>query len=293
MRKPNFFIVGAPKCGTTALAQYLMEHPEVFIPRRKEIFYFNTDINRHDCATMEQYLEYFSDADDRHKAVGEASTFYLYSEDAVPNILRFNPEAQFVVMLRNPVEMAVAYHAEEVHYFHENVRDFATAWHLQTERRAGRSIPATCPDRKLLMYADVCALGTQLDRLWERVGKDRVLVVLLDDLHKQPDRVYRRVLEFLDVDDDGRSEFPVVNPRKSQRSVSLHSALARLSSVRKRIALERNFGVLEFMVRVNTQRARKRDVSPAIKETLVECFRPEIRKVEDMLERDLSDWLTV
>ena len=74
MRKPNFFIVGAPKCGTTALSEYLREHPQVFMSRPKEPHHFATDMPRYRFTKNEaDYLDLFSGADDSHTAIGEAS----------------------------------------------------------------------------------------------------------------------------------------------------------------------------------------------------------------------------
>jgi len=86
MKKPNFFILGAPKCGTTSLAMWLSEHPNIFMCPIKEPHYFNTDgLQR--IKTLEQYESLFTDAKPEHVAVGEASTHYLYSKEAVPRIL--------------------------------------------------------------------------------------------------------------------------------------------------------------------------------------------------------------
>src|SRR5688572_26342484 len=138
---PNFFIVGAPRCGTTALYQYLRQHDRIFMPTVKECHFMADDFadfrRAHD---LDEYLGLFEGATPRHVAVGEASVFYLMSDIAIPNIEAFNPNARHVVMLRNPVELVQSLHEQLLGTLHEDEPDFETAWRLQETRRAGRRI---------------------------------------------------------------------------------------------------------------------------------------------------------
>jgi hypothetical protein len=111
-RFPDFFIVGAPKCGTTALHYYLSGHPSVFMPQEKEPQFFSSDIaglRRHN--DLPSYLSLFAGAP-KDALIGEASPVYLFSRQAIPAILTLRPDAKFIVMMRNPVEMARAFHAQ-------------------------------------------------------------------------------------------------------------------------------------------------------------------------------------
>src|SRR4051812_29453240 len=104
-RMPDFFIVGAPKCGTTALYEYLASHPYVFMPKTKDPHFFCEDMvgSRH-AADLKDYLALFSDAGP-DQIVGEASVWYLFSEVAISKIFALRPDAKFIVMLRDPVEV--------------------------------------------------------------------------------------------------------------------------------------------------------------------------------------------
>ncbi len=98
--RPNFFILGAPKCGTTSIAAWLGQHPAIFIPAMKEPNFFNTDINQppiYGVETLDEYEALFAPATTAHHAIGEASVFYLTSAVAVANILRYQPAARFIV----------------------------------------------------------------------------------------------------------------------------------------------------------------------------------------------------
>jgi hypothetical protein len=105
MRKPDFFIVGAPKSGTTAMYFYLKQHPEIFMPERKELHFFGSDFFApHFVRDLKDYLKFFEGADNK-KRIGEASPWYLYSKRAAFEIKEFNPDADIIIMLRNPVDM--------------------------------------------------------------------------------------------------------------------------------------------------------------------------------------------
>ena len=90
-RKPNFFILGAPKCATTSLANWLREHPHIFVPTRKEPEFFNTDDEPHKhggIANLDAYEALFRDACEKHLAVGEGSVWYLSSSTAISRRFR-------------------------------------------------------------------------------------------------------------------------------------------------------------------------------------------------------------
>src|SRR5882672_1680365 len=114
MRKPDCFIVGAPRCGTTAMYTYLGQHPEIFMSARKEPHFFGTDLSSPALVRDEQqYLSLFAKAQNEKRA-GEASVFYLYSQRAAREIHAFCPSARIIIMLRNPVEMMYSLHSRHL-----------------------------------------------------------------------------------------------------------------------------------------------------------------------------------
>src|ERR1051325_3379611 len=107
-RRPDFFIVGAPKCGTTAMNGYLRQHPQIFMPERKDITYFGTDLKfERSRISYDEYISLFQDANDALR-IGESSVWYMYSKTAAEEIKSFSPSASIIVMLRNPVDMLYA-----------------------------------------------------------------------------------------------------------------------------------------------------------------------------------------
>jgi hypothetical protein len=164
--RPNVFIVGAPKCGTTALSQYLRGHPQVFFCSPKEPHYFATEFPGYRAVTCEvDYLNLFSAAGPHHNALAEGSVYYLYSGQALERIRRFNPDARIIAMLRDPVDLVYSLHAQLLYSGNEIEEDFERAWDLQDERAHGRHLPRNCQDPKVLLYREVGKLGEQCERL--------------------------------------------------------------------------------------------------------------------------------
>jgi hypothetical protein len=146
--KPNFFIIGAPKSGTTSLANYLSAHPEVHFSDPKEPKYFHSDFHPEHRYALDEggYLGCFDPGEmSRCSAVGEGTVWYLYSEVAVSRILEFNPEARLIAMLRNPVDLAYSLHSQLLYGGHENLESFEEAWRAQEDRAQGRSSMARWP----------------------------------------------------------------------------------------------------------------------------------------------------
>lgn len=289
MRRPNFFILGAPKCGTTSLAAWLSEHPNVYISTIKEPDYFSRDIGQTHRDSLKGYESLFRYAGSDHLAVGEASTSYLRSYCAVPAILEYSPEARFVVCLRNPVEMAISWHGQMCYAGWETEEDFERAWHLRSARREGHSVPRLCPDAGHLDYARVCELGSQLKRLFEIVDRSRVFIIMLDDLRVDPGSVYRDLLSFLGVPDDGRQLFPVLNDARSvPRYVSVLTRL--VFDLKRKLGIERGLGLV---TRLNTKTGIKgsSQVSLEFRLELQEYFRREICLMESILGRHFTSWL--
>jgi len=107
---PNFFIVGAPKCGTTAWVEYLESHPDICFSSAKEPHFFNTDFPGFRWAnSLDEYLLFFNECEGT-KVIGEASVQYLYSNDSAKNIAGISPSAKILIFLRSPSSFLRSYH---------------------------------------------------------------------------------------------------------------------------------------------------------------------------------------
>lgn len=286
LRKPNFFVIGAPKCGTTSLSVWLREHPNIFMSRMKEPHFFNAD-DRQGISALERYEALFSDVTEEHMAVGEASVWYLSSAEAVPAILRYQPEAKFIVMVRNPIEMAPALHGEMLLSGLEYAQRFSTAWNLQDKRRKGRRIPVFYhAHRRKFLYGDVCSIGMQLERLLNIVSPHRVLTVVLDDIRTDPRHEYLRVLRFLGVADDGRLKFSLHNPSTAFRCPALQQVVYPILHLKDRLGV-RGLGLWTDVEKLMRTERPREPLTPEMTAVLREYFRKDIELLGQLLGRDL------
>lgn len=293
MRKPNLFIAGAPKCGTTSIAAWLSGHPRIFISDPKEPGYFAEDLGRR-IYTLSSYERLFRDADATHIAVGEATTAYLRSAVAIKKILDYAPHARFIVCVRNPAEMALSMHRQKVRDGEENIYEFEEAWGLLQLRRRGRRIPKLSVDPSDLLYGDACRVGRQLAGMLRIVQRERLHVVVQDDMRVSPASVYWKTLDFLGVPDDGRSEFPIMNKaRRLPKWVSLTRAV--VWRTKARVGIHRGLGLLRDDGPLDRLLARseRSAPSPELWNELVNHFEPDIQILESILDRDLSHWRTM
>ncbi len=297
MQIPNFFIIGAPKSGTTSMYRYLETHPRLMMSTPKEPAYWSLDYPRLKekhairLRTADDYFALFAGAQPEHLAVGEASTVYLSSTEAVPRILEFNPTAKLLIMLRNPVEFAPSFHSQKLFDLSEEVDDFEQAWRLQAARAEGRQIPRRCLEPKVLQYRMMGSFGTQVERVLQHARREQVKVVLFDDLVASPAVIYREVLEFLGLEDDGRSEFPQLNTAKQHRARWTQAFLfSRPGRFARRLG--KGHPVLKSLKTRLTHKPRVAPpLRPEFRAQLVEEFADEIRLIGRVLERDLSHWL--
>jgi hypothetical protein len=293
VRKPNLFLVGGPKCGTTSLQEYLAGHPQIFMCTPKEPCYFDNDLPWPDSPRSDsEYLRLFEPANGRHLVVGEASTNYLYSQVAVGNILGFNPEARFIAMIRNPIDMAMSMHSYSFQELTEDVEDFEAAWRLQEERRAGRRLPTVNYQRDFVLYGPFCRLGEQLQRLYRQVERSRVHVVVFDDLNADPAAVYRETLGFLGLKDDGRKIYPARNVTGVPKFKSVHRVLASLLALRQSLPVPRlGLDVFRRLKRLNVAAGAREGISAEFHRELADYFRPDVELLSGLTDRDLTPWL--
>ncbi len=211
MRVPDLFIVGAPKCGTTALYTYLSQHPEVFMSRVKEPSFFGTDLRNPARPTSEQYLHLFAGARNE-KRVGEASTSYLGSRRAAAEIKKFSPSSRIVIMLRNPVEAMYSLHSQRLYQGTEDITDFETALGAEEERKRGRRLPRRRGVVEGLFYREGAKYSQQVKTYLEAFGRENVHIIIFDDLKHTPAQVYGETLRFLDASTEFQIESQVANP---------------------------------------------------------------------------------
>ena len=297
-RYPDFFIVGAPKCGTTALHHYLSRHPSVHMSRVKEPNFFNSDF-RHQRAMVrnkDDYMSLFAGAP-KGAIAGEASALYFYSDVAIRRIAQTQPSAKFITMLRSPLEAARSWHMQNLTVLNEDIPDFEKAWRAQIDRAGGKRVPPTCRDSRILQYGAVFSYATQLRRLLASASRDQLHVVIFEEFFADPAAHYAALLRFLGVQPDGRTDFPPVYGARELRSTALAKLYLHPPELVRKLwrplrGVAKFIGVhpTSVLKTVNERATKKKPLPPAFEAELREYFANDISDLETILGRNLNVW---
>jgi hypothetical protein len=295
---PTFLVIGAAKAGTSSLHEYLSEHPDVFLPERKEPNFFAFDgrspsfsgpgdddgINRHSVVDVDQYTALFDGAGDV-RASGEASPLYLYDERAPHRIAARLPEARLIVLLRDPVSRGYASWLHKRRDGVEPCRDFVEGLAREPERiAAGWEF--------IWHYRRAGRYAAQLERYFDVFPAKQIQIHLTDDLESDPIGVMRSIFEFIGVDPSFEPDVSQrYNPSGVPKSRALHQLLvgAQLPRrvARRLLSRDRRDRIFRALVRRNLS---KPSLPPEVRARLADQEEPEIGRLEALIDRDLTSW---
>lgn len=284
-RWPDVFLVGAPRCGTTAMYTALKQHPEIFTAVHKEPHFFGSDLTPqpHTVRDVDLYLDLFADAEPAQRAV-DGSVWALRSTRAADEIAARRPDARIIVMLRDPVELVRSLHGLFVRTGNEDQPDLAAALALEPRRRAGEAQPEGVYFPEGLLYTEAARFAPGLKRFRRALGAERVHVVLFDDFAADPVATSQGVYAFLGV---AAGFAPAGDPDVARRAVR-PQALSQLRRLRRRApALVRLLGS-----RTRTHGGARSDAPPAVLDALRVQFTDDLRETAELIGRDLSHWCT-
>jgi Sulfotransferase domain len=305
-RVPDFFIVGHPKCGTTALYEMLRSHPRIYMPSLKEPQFFASEMRvgarpQHLPDTLEDYLALFDGAG-ADQLLGEASPSYLRSHTAASSIAEVQPRARIIAILREPASLLRSVHLQFVQAVIETEHDLREALALEQDRREGRHLPRHGMWPQALQYSDHVRYVEQLRRYRSVFGPENMLVLIYDDFRADNAGTVRQVLRFLGVDDTAPIGSVEANPTVGARSRSVHELVHAVAVGRGPVSLRVNAALKALTpqgLRRRALRAVRRTVvygaPPAADEQLMaelrSRFKGEVLALSDYLGRDLvSVW---
>lgn len=275
--------------------EFLRQHPEIYLPEKKEIHFFGTDLfSPHYCRDRKQYLDLFAAASDE-KRVGEASVWYLYSKLASREIKEFNPDASIIIMLRDPVDMAYSLHGHRLYINSEDIEDFGEALAAEEDRKAGLRLPANPYPVAGLYYREVARYTEQVKRFLDAFGREQVKIILYDDFKIDPAGVSQELFSFLNVSAPYPVEVSVINASKRIRNRRLASFLdpppALVSKVGRMLtSAERRRQLFQSVRELNTEHAPRQPLPPELRRQLQLEFAPDVERLSELLGRDLSHW---
>jgi len=293
MKKPNLFIVGAPKAGTTSLYRYLQTHSNIFLSEVKEPHFFNTDTNNEKSLEgLETYLELFKNAKNE-KYLGEASTHYLMSDVAAKNIKELSKEAKIIIMLRKPSDLIYSAYYQNIFNGTEDAKTLEEAISIENNRDKNDKISHA--ETFHLIYSRFVCYKKYIENYYKVFGKENVLIIFFKDFKTDTEKEYNRVLNFLSLEKEAKVSFKQYNSSKKIRSILVRSLL---NNPPKTLVLFVNAifpkyirkKIVKFIKNKNTNYINKDLISPKTEKMLIKKYSKEVEKLEQFLTVDLSHW---
>lgn len=275
---PNFFIVGAPRCGTTSLYEYLKAIPGIFMSPVKEPGYFIPNDPRG--YTEEKYLKLFENVKNE-KLIGEASAGYLASKETPSIIKKQIPDAKIIITLRDPCERVFSHYlnrlrtGDETISFDEAIDNFVN----------GEENPT------LSSLIHVGYYYANVERYLEIFGKDKVKILIFEETVKDTRKAIEDLLTFLGHDSKVPDEVSKQHNAYAEPLGDIGKFLTKNRIIgkigKKVIPKEKREAVLRTLTSKNTEKPR---LTKKSRQELIKIFHNDVRNLEGLLERELP-WL--
>ncbi len=307
MLKPNLFIVGAAKAGTTSLYSYLNEHPRINASIIKEPHFFSDDIRCKDvdpkrkervCFNQEKYfakkilapkhIAYIESRDNYLKLFDfagdysyflDASTGYLYSKSAAKNIYDFNKDAKIIIALRDPAERAYSHFLMDLIGGVLESKDFIKEVKKELQDKPKKH-------RQNHMYIEFGLYSEQIKRYLDTFPRENILIVFQDELNRDTQKIMDDVFDFLNLEPIEINIEKRENTSKVPKSFRLNNFMMKFVFLRDLIPQE-----IKDKVKSLLQSSHKPKMSSAEREYMLEYFKKDIKELEKLLDKDLSRWL--
>jgi len=307
LTRPNFLIIGAAKSGTTALWHYLRQHSQIYMSPRKHTRFFAFEVEDpgfrgpgtedpslhytmpYAIADISAYHALFAGATSE-TAIGEASHSYLYGLRAAERIQEYAPDMKLIAVLRDPAERAFSHYRQMIRDGREPLDDFVRA----LDEEEARIHDHWWPD---FHYVQVGLYHAQLERYFERFGREQIKVYLYEEFTSDPLGVLRDVFRFLGVNDGFVPEAAVrYNASGVPKNKGLHAFLQKLRLVRpfveRLLPEEHTRRLLRVGSGLHNRNLTKPRLSPELRARVTDAyFRDDILKLQGLIQRDLSSWL--
>lgn len=276
---PDFLGVGVSRCGTTWLHQQLTAHPDVYMPtKRKEISYFDRYYERGE----DWYSEFFPQGkdQDRYKAIGEISPRYIDNDEIFERVAKFGPAKKYILMVRNPLKRLIS----------------AYNWKKRNTNYQG-TLEEYITDDPVAMSR--CKFGEITERMYKFVAPETVLIVVLEDVAKNPQKELSRLAAFLEIDPKG---FPaelsskVINKNTLPRNKAVYAFAQKI----RRALVNSNMdwvvnGVkkLKLQTMLVSAKTSSKNIEDGALPEVLDIFAADIEKFESRLGRKIEAWAAI
>lgn len=296
-KKPNFIIIGAMKAATTSLYTYIKQHPDIFMTKVKEPMFFNNFNQNTDFKVLgnkskkvNSLLDYFSmfSSVENESAIGEASPAYIYNENAPHLIKEHLPDVKIIAILRQPTDRAYSNFLHTKRADRENVNSFEQAIKIEKERISDNWSP-------LYHYIQKGFYSVQLKRYYNLFPKENIKVYLFEDVVKNPKETLKDIFKFLNVDEN----IEIDSSKKSNVSGTPKGILGFILKKMRYYNLMPKFVISDYLPTFiinllfkSVYKDTEKLDSFLRKELTDKYYREEILKLEKLIDRDLSNWLS-
>jgi len=303
---PNFFMAGTSKCGTTSMARFFSEHPDIFITPVKEPEYFCSDIHREaevyhrkngtldifelsfPYRTKKKYFALYDSARDE-KIVGEASVIYIRSPEAAKRIHKFKPKAKILIMIREPVEMLYSLHSQLLSHFREDEEDFRKALALEPERKRGKRLPPRVRAPRLVFYSEWVAYAQNIKEYLKHFPREQVKIIVYEDFKEDNLQSYREVLHFLGVNEEFVPELKQHNQNLKIRfkSVRYLAENPRIFLAFKRLLPQKTYlHIKRALYALTSRKERREPLDVEFRRALQKKFYRQVVELDRLLKKE-------
>lgn len=283
--KVDFFIVGAPKAGTTSLYKYLNQHQDVVMSSVKEPNYFsNEELESQDLyyasknITDEKDYHSLFQANGEKKKLGEASVSYLFYPKVSKRIFTYNKDAKIIIILRNPVDRAYSHYKMD--------------FRLGFVKRDFEDLVLNNNKEGSLFYQQYIDLGLyhlQVKSYIDEFGSTNVCVMFYEDLKKDRATFVNNIFSFLNLKSDSNINFNLKYNKSKLPSNNFMRYLYSISLVRKTASFLFNERLINF-INKNFFRESNQEIESKVRHKLNQVFLNDIFMLEKLLNKDLSSW---
>lgn len=297
-KSPDFFIVGAPKCGTTSLYKYLKGHPEIYLPEKKELHFFSAKSIKKNaegpgdkeaiskiCSDAKSYIAHFDNCPS-NKIAGEVSPSYLYYYDVASSIKRLSPNAKIVIVLRNPAKKAFSQYSHMLRSGQESL-SFSDGLKEEPKRISNAW-------NDMWHYVEGSRYATGVRHYFEVFGEERVKIIMFEEMVDNTDSVLAGLFDFLGVDPSVKLDTATVHNEGAGKSrFGRYSMLLMRNEQFKRVVRSivpkkqlKNLEVLASKIMFR----KKTSISAADYEYVIRELENDIRELESLLRKP-TGWL--